>query len=163
MRPSTLDCETALAESAEGHPDELACRTLAPVAGPGPRVPTNSSRLVAQHRGKWCFASFRCPPPHPAADQQKGNGNPRYDGEILKGVPTILMVGPYRVYFYSHEPNEPPHVHVDRDDESAKFWLDPVALARNLGFGPVELRRVHRLVAENRNFLLEKWYERFQS
>jgi hypothetical protein len=43
------------------------------------------------------------------------------------------MVGPYRIYFYSHEPNEPPHVHVDRDDQSAKFWLDPVALARNLG------------------------------
>ena len=42
------------------------------------------------------------------------------------------MVGPYRIYFYSHQPNEPPHVHVDRDDLSAKFWLDPVALARNL-------------------------------
>jgi hypothetical protein len=55
------------------------------------------------------------------------------------------MVGPHRIYSYSHEPNEPPHVHVDRDDRSAKFWLDPVALARNLGFGPVELRRVHRL------------------
>jgi hypothetical protein len=27
---------------------------------------------------------------------------------------------------------------VDRDDQSVKFWLDPVALARNLGFGPVE-------------------------
>jgi len=67
------------------------------------------------------------------------------------------------MYFFSHEPNEPPHVHVDRDDQSAKFWLDPVALARNLGFGPVELRRVHRLVVENRNLLLEKWYERFPS
>ena len=78
-------------------------------------------------------------------------------------MPTILMVGPYRIYFYSHEPNEPPHVHVDRDDQSAKFWLDPVALARSLGFGPVELRRVHRLVVENRNLLLEKWYERFPS
>jgi hypothetical protein len=32
------------------------------------------------------------------------------------------MVGPYRLYFHSHEPNEPPHVHVDRDDQSAKFW-----------------------------------------
>jgi hypothetical protein len=40
------------------------------------------------------------------------------------------------MYFHSHKPNEPPHVHVDRDDQSAKFWLDPVALARNLGFGP---------------------------
>jgi len=67
------------------------------------------------------------------------------------------------MYFHSHEPNEPPHVHVDRDDQSAKFWLDPVALARNLGFDPVELRRVHRLVAENRYLLLEKWNERFLS
>jgi hypothetical protein len=44
-------------------------------------------------------------------------------------------IGPYRFYFYSHEPNEPPHIHVDRDDLSAKFWIDPAGLARNLGFG----------------------------
>jgi hypothetical protein len=65
------------------------------------------------------------------------------------------------MYFYSHEPNEPPHIHVDRDDQSAKFWLDPVALAGNLGFGPPELRRIHRLVEDNRSLLLEKWHERF--
>jgi len=52
------------------------------------------------------------------------------------------------MYFYSHEPNEPPHVHVDRDDQSAKFRLQPVALARNLGFSPVELRRVQRMLTE---------------
>jgi hypothetical protein len=69
----------------------------------------------------------------------------------------------YRMYFYSHEPNELSHIHVDRDDRSAKPWLDSVALARNLGFGPVELWRVHRLVAENRDLLLEKWHERFPS
>ncbi|MDP8990402.1 MAG: DUF4160 domain-containing protein [Acidobacteriota bacterium] len=78
-------------------------------------------------------------------------------------MPTILMVGPYRMYFYSHEPNEAPHIHIDRDDQSAKFWLDPVALARNLGFGPAELRRLQRLALEHRNFLLEKWYEHFPS
>jgi hypothetical protein len=76
-------------------------------------------------------------------------------------VPTILVVGPYRMYFYSHEPNEPPHIHVDRDDQSAKFWLEPVALAGNLGFNPAELRRIQRLVAENRKILLEEWHERF--
>ena len=76
-------------------------------------------------------------------------------------VPTLLRSGPYRVYFYTHEANEPPHVHVDRDDYSAKFWLDPVALARNLGFSPVELRKIQRLVSENRGALLEKWYARF--
>jgi Domain of unknown function (DUF4160) len=65
------------------------------------------------------------------------------------------------MYFYSHEPNEPPHIHVDRDNQSAKFWLDPVALAVNLGFGPAELRKIQRMVAENRSRLLEKWNDRF--
>jgi Domain of unknown function (DUF4160) len=37
---------------------------------------------------------------------------------------TVLRIGPYRFYFYSHEPNEPPHIHVDRDDMTAKYWLD---------------------------------------
>jgi len=36
------------------------------------------------------------------------------------------------VYFFSHEPNEPPHVHVDRDDQSAKFWLKPIGLAQKI-------------------------------
>jgi hypothetical protein len=38
--------------------------------------------------------------------------------------------------------------------------LERVALAVNLGFGPVELRRVQRLVAENRTLLMEKWHGR---
>jgi Domain of unknown function (DUF4160) len=63
-------------------------------------------------------------------------------------VPTVLRSGPYRVYFFSHEPNEPPPVHVDRDDQSAKFWLKPIVLALNLGFSPVELRRILQLVRE---------------
>ena len=43
-----------------------------------------------------------------------------------RAMPTVFRSGPYRFYFYSHEPNEPPHVHIDRDESSAKFWLDPV-------------------------------------
>jgi hypothetical protein len=61
------------------------------------------------------------------------------------------------VYFYSHEPNEPSHVHVDRDDQSAKFWIGPVALARNLGFSASELRRVERMLREHEKDLLEAW------
>ncbi len=76
-------------------------------------------------------------------------------------MPTILRPGPYRIYFHSHEPNEPPHVHVDRDRDSAKFWLEPVALARNLGFRPDELRKIERIVVANRRQLLEAWYGRF--
>ena len=67
------------------------------------------------------------------------------------------------MYFHSHEPNEPPHVHVDREDQSAKFWLEPVALARNLGFSPVELRRIQAMLKDNESMLLEKWNARFRS
>lgn len=76
-------------------------------------------------------------------------------------MPTILRTGPYRIYFYSHEPNEPAHVHVDRDAQSAKFWLDPVVLARNLGFSPNELGRIVRIVAEREKQCLEAWDEYF--
>jgi hypothetical protein len=76
-------------------------------------------------------------------------------------MPNILRVGPYRFYFYSHEPNEPPHVHIDRDDLSAKFWLNPVELARNFGFNEREIRKLKSLVTEHKQEFLEAWYEYF--
>ena len=76
-------------------------------------------------------------------------------------MPTVLRAGPYRVYFYSHEPNEPPHVHVDRDTHSAKFWVQPVALAKNLGFKFRELSRIRRIVEDNEHELLDAWNEYF--
>ena len=76
-------------------------------------------------------------------------------------MPTVLRSGPYRLYFYSHEPNEAPHVHIDRDDQSCKFWIEPVALARNLGFSARELRDLERLVIDNQQRLLEAWHEYF--
>jgi hypothetical protein len=72
---------------------------------------------------------------------------------------TILRSGPYRVYFYSHEPNEPPHVHVDREKVSCKVWLTPAALFSSLGFGARELREIERLVSLNRAILLKAWEE----
>lgn len=57
-------------------------------------------------------------------------------------MPTVLRSGPFRLYFYSHEPNEPPHVHIDRNDLTCKFWLQPVTRTSNLGFSPKELRDI---------------------
>ena len=76
-------------------------------------------------------------------------------------MPTVLRNGPYRIYFFSHETNEPPHVHVDRGDFSAKFWLAPVSLAADYGFSPQELNRVQALVLENKKKCLEAWYGYF--
>ena len=77
-------------------------------------------------------------------------------------MPTVLRFGPYRLYFYSHEPNEAPHVHIDRDDQSCKFWLQSVALTRNLGFSAKELRDIEKLVVDNQQRLLEAWNEYFR-
>lgn len=53
------------------------------------------------------------------------------------------------------------HIHIDRGEASAKVWLEPVALARNLGFRPNELTRIIALVREHRGQLLEAWDEHF--
>lgn len=78
-------------------------------------------------------------------------------------MPTVLQIGPYRFYFYSHETNEPPHVHIDREKFSAKFWLVKVSLANNLGFQQKELNRLHELVSKNQEQLLDKWHGYFGS
>lgn len=75
--------------------------------------------------------------------------------------PAGLRTGPYRFYFVSHDLNEPPHVHIDRDAFSAKFWLVPVALACNLGYSPRELRKLEALTHEHKKQLLEAWHEYF--
>lgn len=78
-------------------------------------------------------------------------------------VPTVCKIGPYRFYFYSHEPNEPPHIHVDREKLSAKFWLEEISLAANLGFRQNELNTLQQLVINNQKKFLDKCYEYFCS
>ncbi|OGK08255.1 MAG: hypothetical protein A2W80_12150 [Candidatus Riflebacteria bacterium GWC2_50_8] len=78
-------------------------------------------------------------------------------------TPNVGKVGPFRFYFYSHEPNEPPHVHVDRETCSAKFWLEPVSLAANIGFSSVELKKIEKTVIMKQKDFLEAWHEFFGS
>jgi len=76
-------------------------------------------------------------------------------------MPVVLRIGAYRFYFYSHEPNKSPHVHIDRDNLSAKFWLQSVSLAQNIGFPAKELRKLQSIVLEHQIQLLEAWHEYF--
>jgi hypothetical protein len=50
---------------------------------------------------------------------------------------------------------------VDREDLSAKFWLEPVQLARNFGFRAHELRTIQSTVTERRQEFMEAWNEFF--
>ncbi len=78
-------------------------------------------------------------------------------------MPTIMQIGPYRLFFYSADGGEPPHVHIERDAGIAKYWLGPVRLARSRGFAPAELRSMERMVREHEPKILEAWHEYFDA
>jgi hypothetical protein len=76
-------------------------------------------------------------------------------------VPSIGNIGPYRLFFYSSDGREPPHVHVRRDRATAKFWLNPARLASSRRFGDHELLELQRIIEENQPSILEAWNEHF--
>lgn len=78
-------------------------------------------------------------------------------------MPTVFRSGPYRMFFYAGDREEPAHIHVERDRCEAKFWLDPIRLARSYGFAASELNRIELLIAENQQLLLDKWNEFFSN
>jgi hypothetical protein len=51
---------------------------------------------------------------------------------------------------------------VDKENFSAKFWLSPVFLARNIGFSSKELRKIQSIVESNQSQFLEEWNEYFR-
>ena len=44
-------------------------------------------------------------------------------------MPVILRLKGYRFLFYAADIDEPPHIHVRREGDEAKYWLNPIALA----------------------------------
>ena len=72
-------------------------------------------------------------------------------------MPTILRTGPYRFFFYATDRDEPPHVHVEREDKLIKFWIDPVRLQYSIGFNRSEIRRIERIIQEKSVRFLEAW------
>ena len=72
----------------------------------------------------------------------------------IEGIP-----GPYRFYFYSFDCNEPPHVHVQRQRQTCKFWLQPVALAANNRLDQRELGRIRHIILEYHGKIIGAWHE----
>ncbi|MCX7049791.1 MAG: DUF4160 domain-containing protein [Candidatus Sumerlaeota bacterium] len=63
----------------------------------------------------------------------------------------------YRFWFYEADLVEPPHVHVGKAGREAKFWVDPVSLARAGGFRRHELAEIERIIAECKSGILAAW------
>lgn len=76
-------------------------------------------------------------------------------------MPTILRLSGYRLFFYSNERSEPPHVHAERGDAVAKLWLHDASIASAHGFRRSELAALQRMVTANRTLLEDRWNEHF--
>jgi hypothetical protein len=78
-------------------------------------------------------------------------------------MPTIFQVGPYSFIFFSSDKGEPPHIHVRRDRQLVKFWLQPISLSKNRGFKDYELNEILQLVKTYEQQLLEAWHDYFDA
>jgi hypothetical protein len=76
-------------------------------------------------------------------------------------MPTTLRYKGYRFFFFSLEGKEPPHIHVERGECYAKFWLDPVSLARSRGFRNYEIVEIQRIIKAKKSLFEEKWHGHF--
>jgi Domain of unknown function (DUF4160) len=76
-------------------------------------------------------------------------------------MPTVFVINGFRFFFYSNENDEPVHIHVEKAEDAAKFWLNPVKLEYNYGFSSRELKQIENIVKQNSNTLIAKWNEYF--
>lgn len=76
-------------------------------------------------------------------------------------MPTVLLIKGYRFFFFSNERNEPIHIHVEKAENYAKFWIEPLFVAANYGFTSKELREISIIIEKNESYIKEKWNEHF--
>jgi hypothetical protein len=79
-------------------------------------------------------------------------------------MPEVFRDRGFRFFFYSNEgsPREPLHIHVEKEDLEAKFWLEPaVSVAYNDGFNARTLRDLHGINEANKFRITRAWNEHF--
>ena len=77
-------------------------------------------------------------------------------------MPTILRSNGYRFFFYVSD-HSPMHIHIEKDNKTAKFNLDPLELIRSRKFNTSEIREIRKLVANNKEVFKQKWNAYFNN
>jgi len=78
-------------------------------------------------------------------------------------MPTVLPSKGFRFFFYTNE-HLPIHVHIERENKTAKFNLEPVLeLVYSRRFKASEISEMRKLVEKNKELLINKWNEYFSN
>ncbi len=82
-----------------------------------------------------------------------------------KNMPTILFIYGWKLYFYSNESKEPIHIHVQKGDAQAKFWIiiDEIEIteAFSYNFTLANKREVKKIIYQNFDVIVDAWFNHF--
>jgi len=76
-------------------------------------------------------------------------------------MPTILRLLGFRVFFYSNENNEPPHVHLEKGDAEGKYWLEPLEKDYIQGFTKAEEKQARKIIEDHQEKFKNDWHDHF--
>lgn len=76
-------------------------------------------------------------------------------------MPTILMIRGWRFFFYANEGNEPIHIHCQKGEAEAKYWLDldgfEAVEAHVYNMSPADKRTVRRIIFQHFDYIVAEW------
>ncbi len=79
-------------------------------------------------------------------------------------MPVVLRWKGYRFFFYSNEgdPREPVHIHIQKAEALAKFWVKPIVeLDHSYGLSSKELKQLKEVVENHQEEIKRYWNEHF--
>lgn len=75
--------------------------------------------------------------------------------------PRALIINGFDFFFYSMEEDRM-HIHVEKGDNDAKFWLEPnIELVYNHGFTSKEIKIITKHIEEYERTIKDKWNYHF--
>lgn len=76
-------------------------------------------------------------------------------------MPTILFILGWRVFFYSNEGHEPPHVHCAKGSCEAKYWLNTetfdICPAYEYNMVPADRRTIRKIIFNHFDYIISEW------
>jgi hypothetical protein len=76
-------------------------------------------------------------------------------------MPTILFIRGWRLFFYSNEGNEPPHIHARKGDVELKYWLDAdnfdIEEAYGYNASSRDRRDVRKIIFEHFDYIVAEY------
>ncbi|HTB32084.1 MAG TPA: DUF4160 domain-containing protein [Bacteroidia bacterium] len=75
-------------------------------------------------------------------------------------MPTVFYRNGFRFYFWSEEGNEPAHIHINKGNGTAKYWLAPkIECEFTYGFKLSEERYIRETIQKEYKTLIAAWNE----